>query len=366
VTGDREAERADAGQAEPASAAAATSRRRWRSIAQAIVVTAIVGGVGAAIYADRTTFAAGAAALGDVRLRWVGYAIGAEAVSMVAFAQLEKGLLRAGGLTGRALTLRAVLATAYRANAIAIMVPVAGSGMATAYAYREFRRRGVDPAQVAVALTVAGICSTVTFALLAAVAALLTGNVAAAALAGAGGMAGTAAAGAALLSFRYSWARAWLEAVTVFVLRACRRVIRRPASDPAELVAGAVARVRAVRLGYRAGWQALGWALVNWVADAACLVCAIVAARAQVPWRDVLIVWTAGASAASFCPLPAGLGVVDIVLITALAAAGLTATKAVAAVLVYRIITFKILFTLAWMAYERLASHPRRVAEPGR
>lgn len=338
----------------------APPRRRWRSIAQVIAVTAIVAGAGAAIYADRATFGAGVTALGHLRARWVGYAIAAETVSMVAFAQLEKGLLRAGGMTGRALTLRTVLVTAYRANAIAVMVPVAGSGMATAYAYREFRRRGVEPAHVAVALTVAGICSTVTFAVLAAVAALLTGNVVAAVLAGAAGLAGAAATGAALLSLRYSRARGWLEAVAVLVLRAARRAIRRPRSEPAELVAGTVARIRAVRLGYRAAWQALGWALLNWVTDAACLVCAIAAARAPVPWRDVLIVWTAGASAASFCPLPAGLGVVDIVLITALAAAGLPATKAVAAVLVYRIITFKILFTLAWMAHERLASRRSR------
>jgi uncharacterized membrane protein YbhN (UPF0104 family) len=200
------------------------------------------------------------ATLGGLRPRWLGFAAAAETVSMVAFALLEKGLLCSGRLTGRGLTLRSVLATAYRANAIAIMVPVAGSGMATAYAYREFRRRGIEPAHIVVALTVAGVCSTVTFAAVAAVAALLTGNVVAAVLAGAGGAAGAVAAGAVLLSLRYARTRGWLEAAAVLVLRTGRRIIRWPRAEPAQFVADAVARVGAVRIGYRVGWQALGWA----------------------------------------------------------------------------------------------------------
>ena len=62
--------------------------------------------------------------------------------------------------------------------------------------------------------------------------------------------------------------------------------------------------------------------------------------------RVLLLVWSAGAGAASLCPVPADLGVVDIVLITSLTAAGVPAPHAVAAVLVYRIISFKILTTL--------------------
>jgi putative heme transporter len=121
------------------------------------------------------------------------------------------------------------------------------------------------------------------------------------------------------------------------------------------LVASALARSGSVRRGYRAGWLAFAWALVNWAADVACLACAIEAARAPVPWRVLLLIWSAGAGAASFCPVPAGLGVVDIVLITALAAAGLSAPHAVTAVLIYRVITFKILVTIAWLSYHHLA-----------
>jgi len=51
-----------------------------------------------------------------------------------------------------------VLATVYKANAIAVSVPVVGSGIAAAYTIREFRRAGADAGQASVALTLAGCC----------------------------------------------------------------------------------------------------------------------------------------------------------------------------------------------------------------
>jgi putative heme transporter len=133
------------------------------------------------------------------------------------------------------------------------------------------------------------------------------------------------------------------------VLRACRRVVRRPRSDPSALVAGALEQAGAVRLGWRRGTAASWWALLNWAADVGCLLCALLAVGAPVPWQQLLLIWCAGAGAASFCPVPAGLGVVDIVLISALAATGLPAPRAVAVVLLYRIITFKIAVTSVWL-----------------
>jgi hypothetical protein len=58
--------------------------------------------------------------------------------------------------------------------------------------------------------------------------------------------------------------------------------------------------------------------------------------------------------------------VVDIALITALHATGLTTPSAVAAVVLYRITTFKILGNLIWALHQR--PHPRQIrltAPPG-
>jgi uncharacterized membrane protein YbhN (UPF0104 family) len=51
--------------------------------------------------------------------------------------------------------------------------------------------------------------------------------------------------------------------------------------------------------------------------------------------------------------------VVDVVLATALAATGLPGSRAIAAVLLYRIFTFKIAVTIAWLISHRIVSRRR-------
>lgn len=116
-----------------------------------------------------------------------------------------------------------------------------------------------------------------------------------------------------------------------------------------------------MRLGYQTAAGAFGWALANWVADVACL-CAIKAVGEPVPWAAILVIWTAGVGAASFSPVPAGLGIVDIVLIAALATAGRHGKYAVAAALVYRSISLKVLITVAWLIYHHMVRRRRGYA----
>jgi uncharacterized membrane protein YbhN (UPF0104 family) len=91
-------------------------------------------------------------------------------------------------------------------------------------------------------------------------------------------------------------------------------------------------------------------------------VCAIKAVGEPVPWAAILVIWTAGIGAASFSPVPAGLGVVDLVLIAALATAGLHGRYAVAAALVYRSISLKVLVTVVWLIYHHVAGRRRGYA----
>ena len=102
---------------------------------------------------------------------------------MAAFALLRQRLLR---VSGTRLTFGSLLAIAYTSNAITLAVPVAGSGMAVAYAQRKFRARGADSATVSLALLVAGVISTVGFAVIVAAIAALSGNPAAAVACGLG------------------------------------------------------------------------------------------------------------------------------------------------------------------------------------
>ena len=79
---------------------------------------------------------------------------------MLALALLYRALLEASRAR---LTVTWILATSYTANAISVAVPVIGAGMASRQAYRQFREGGADPAAASLALTLAGVVSTVTF-----------------------------------------------------------------------------------------------------------------------------------------------------------------------------------------------------------
>jgi uncharacterized membrane protein YbhN (UPF0104 family) len=147
------------------------------------------------------------------------------------------------------LTLRSVLATAYNANAIAVAVPVVGSAIAAAYAFRDFRRGGADAGQASIALAVAGVFSAVAFAVIAAFGVALTGNPAAAALALAGGVVGAALVAVLLVSLRHDQARARLVALAAWAVRRVRRVTGQPRRDVARLFGVALERGRAD--GYR-------------------------------------------------------------------------------------------------------------------
>jgi uncharacterized protein (TIRG00374 family) len=323
----------------------------WKGIAQGAAMLAVAVGAGVAIYAERATVHQGLAVLPHLRVGWLLAGLGAECVSMIAFGLLQRYMLQAGGAR---VSFGSVLLAAYRANATAVAVPVIGSGIATAQLYRDFRRAGGEAAQVSVALAVAGVVSSVAFAVMVTVGALVTGNPAAAVAAIAIAVAGVAAIAAVLLALRFPAARSRLVRSTTAILRVSKRLVRWPSADPAETVEHALDTIGGLRLGWRTGTFAFTAALVNWLTDVACLICALKAAGGGVPWSAILIVWTAGAGAASFSPSPAGLGVVDIVLIAALSGAGIAVPIAVAAVVLYRIATFKIVITAICLAYPHV------------
>ena len=340
------------------SAGASQPRRRLWAAARLAAIAAIVAGSAAAVYAERATISSGLASFRQSSLGWVVAGFGAECVSMAAFALLQQRLLRAAG-TG--LTLGSLLAIAYTSTAITLAVPVAGSGMAAAYAQRQFRAGGADTAMAGLALLIAGIVSTVAFAVIAAAGAMLSGSPAAALAGLLTSACCAAAAGLIVLVLHSPRGRARLRPPATVLVRLSQRLVHRPAGDPATIAAGILRRLGSFNLGPAAIAAAFGYALMNWAADAACLAAAIAAIGVSVPWDKLLLVWSAGAAAASFSPTPYGLGVVDIALITALTRAGLASPEAVGAVLLYRIITFKILVTFGWIGYRRLQDHIRRV-----
>jgi putative heme transporter len=78
--------------------------------------------------------------ISNAQLRWLGAAVMFEAASMVVFARLQRGLLRAGGVS---LPLRTMVELTIAGNAIAVTLP-GGVAWAAAWVFGQLSRRGVD------------------------------------------------------------------------------------------------------------------------------------------------------------------------------------------------------------------------------
>ena len=102
------------------------------------------------------------------------------------------------------------------------------------------------------------------------------------------------------------------------------------------------------------------FALGNWVADLFCLVAAFAAVGAHVPWRGLLVAYGAAQVVSNVPITPGGLGVVEGSLTVALVAFGGSTVQTVAAVLLYRIISFWLTMPIGFIAWAGLHLDARR------
>ena len=234
----------------------------------------------------------------------------------------------------------------YSANAVNTTMP-AGAAISVGYALTRMRSWGVPGVAAGFAVLASGVLSSVSFAVLlvgcAAVAGgvdvgwVLLGAVAALTVAG-------------VLAVRHHAAfglRSLVRGGFELVARALDR--RRPAAAAA--VRRTAAELDAVRPRTR-DWVAGGsFALLNWLADLACLVAVFHAVHGTegTSFALVLTAYVAGMSASSVAFLPGGLGVVEVAMIVAAHAGGVATAPATAAVLLYRLISCILVVAVGWL-----------------
>lgn len=269
---------------------------------------------------------------------WLLLAAVAKGVSMVGLAQGQRRLVAHG--SAQRPTFRSILATAYAGNAISIALPLAGAGLSAAFTFRRYVAGGAPSAQAATGLAVSWAVATSALTAVLSTAAAATGQTGLLVTGTLGGLASVAAVAALLLGLQSGRGRSWSAAIATPVVRIAQRFLSRPAGEPGRLVRRALEQLAATRLRRRDIAAAAGSGLVLWIADIVCLGCAVLAVGGRVPLPLLVLAWSAGVAATSFSFTPGGLGLVETALTAALVTAGLSATPALAGVLLYRLIGF--------------------------
>jgi putative heme transporter len=292
-------------------------------------------------------------ALGRLRWGWVLLASAAEAGSFLAFALLQRKMLRAGGV-GVAIGSAAAITLA--ANAIANSIP-AGSVIAPVYTFRQFRHRGADQALAGWSVVATFAAESVTLAAVAAIGAAVAG--AEGASLDLVGVIVTVLILAVAMAVVFVQKGALMRAVSA-VLHLSRRLTGWPRGELAARIDGIIHRLTVVRLSPGQMVGALRLGLANWLLDCGCLAVTFLAVGAGVPWKGLLLAYGAGQLAANLPVTPGGLGVVEGSLTIAIVAFGGAAPSTVVAVLLYRVLSFWLALVVGWGAWAWLAWTGRR------
>ncbi len=341
------------------SLAGRPGRPGWlRAVVPAAVAIVAVGLLTAA--AETSDVAGSLKVLARVRWTWLAAGVGFEVISVAAFAAMFCHLLRAGRVRARR---SEMLAAVYAANAMSVCVPLAGPGLAATYLFRRFTRFGAGAAGAGWTLLAGGVISATAWVVVLAAGGLASGRTVALTIAVPALALAVAVAAAIAAAGRYPPVRRVLVTFLTGALRQGARRLRWPATDPELALRTWVRRFGALRLPASAWALALGDSLLNWFTDAAVLALAIVAVRARVPWHDLLLVYAAGAGAQGLSLTPGGLGITEGAISLALVASGVHVRQAVAAAVLYRLISFWFNAALGWLILLFLRAR-RPAAQP--
>ncbi|MEV0811225.1 YbhN family protein [Micromonospora sp. NPDC050200] len=275
---------------------------------------------------------------------WLSAALIAELAAMGAYARMQRRLLRSAGVR---VPLYRHAALAYAAHSLSVTLP-GGPVFSTRFNYQQMRRFGATPAVASWCIALSGILST------AALAVVTTAS----ALASQGAppwhtLTGLAVA-ALLLTTGIRRLTRHPQAVesAVRALAHVNRLRHRPATDELDRIIGFARQLGAARLPPGHAAAAATYALLNWLLDAACLwLCFHAISDADISTTQLLLAFCAGYAAGTITIIPGGLGIIDSALILGLVAGGIDTSTAIAAVVLYRIISFGFIISAGWVTW---------------
>ena len=149
-------------------------------------------------------------------------------------------------------------------------------------------------------------------------------------------------------------------------LRAAAKRI--PAIDPDKLSAlleKVAERITLLINNRRTLWWAFTWAGLNWLFDAACLWVFLWSFGSIISPIDLLVAYGLANILAAIPVTPAGLGVIEGVLISTLVGFGVPHSQAILAVLAYRLVNFWIPIPIGGVSYASLQWRRTSITNPG-
>jgi hypothetical protein len=289
------------------------------------------------------------------RLRWWWLlpALAAEAASVLSFVTLQARLLAAGGLRPPRTALAGMTLAS---QALSNSVP-AGPAAAVVYGFRWYRRFGADDSLASWTLVGTTIFSALSLALLAGVGLVLATDQGASldlVPAVLGAVVATLALGVLFVHQRP------LEVVVRRAFEIAERLVRRPRGGHERQVTVLLDRLSRVQLSTPGALRIVGWGVGNWLFDCICFGLAFLVTGSGVPWKGLLLAYGAGQLAANLPITPGGLGVVEGSITIALSYFGGGTAADIAAVLVYRLVSFWLVLVVGWVSWGGLALGVRR------
>lgn len=326
--------------------------RRWRLAVTAVVVAILVA---EAVWAWDDLVEA----LGQLRSPHPGLvlvAVLAAIASMRAYARMQRRLLRSAGV--RVPLIRHVQ-LAYAAHSLSVTLP-GGPAFSTTFNYRQMRRFGASAAVASWCIALSGILSATALALISAGAGVAAGGTPTwPTLAGLL----TAVVLITVGVTRVARHPDTLNRITRGGLAGVNRVRRRPREQGVERVSRFLDQLRTVRLGPAHATVAVTYAVANWLLDAVCLwMCCLAVGAEEITTTQLLVAFCAGMAAASFPVVPGGLGVIDSALIFGLVAGGVPGPTAIAAVVLYRLISLGFIVGTGWIIWLLMRRRTRELS----
>ena len=335
-------------------------RRAWPVLRIVFALAAV--GLAAYVVSGKTEELSGVTGyLNHQRWWWLIVAAAAELLSYSALSSLQRRLLRAGKVRVPAGNMFGITVAG---SAIQYSFP-GGGVIFLAYLYRQFRRWGADDLLAAWVVAAFNIVTFIALGLLSAVG-----------LAMAFGAGSTndlvlviliTLAVSLLLSIIVVERRRLVPHVTK-VVALSQRLFHWPHHQmPAtQLVESWTAELGAVSPSRKVWARAFVMGLSNWLADLSCLVLSFFAVGVGVPWRGLILAYTAGQLATTLPITPGGLGAAEGALTIGLVNFGGGTDATVAAVLLYRLMSYWMMLPIGWGAWTTLTVQARRARRPGR